>query len=97
MEKQIDERLRDLIKKATEVLKAAGAQEVYVFGSACTGAMQDNSDIDIAVSGLPPAAFFKAVGQLGDVLGRRFDLIDLDEESPFTRYLREEGELLRVA
>jgi hypothetical protein len=29
-------------------------------------------------------------------LGRPVDLIDLDQDTDFTRYLRQEGELLRV-
>jgi hypothetical protein len=29
-------------------------------------------------------------------LGRPIDLIDLDEDNPFTRYLKKEGELQRV-
>jgi len=58
--------------------------------------MREDSDIDLAVSGLPPAKFFQAMGEAGDILQRRFDLVDLDEVNPFTRYLQEEGELQRV-
>jgi hypothetical protein len=31
-----------------------------------------------------------------EALGRPLDLVDLDVENPFTRYLKEEGELQRV-
>ena len=48
-----------LVDKAASALKAAGAKEVYVFGSASKGRMRPNSDIDIAVSGLPPEVFFR--------------------------------------
>ena len=92
----MDEEVRRLVAKAAEVLKVAGAREVYVFGSASRGTMRADSDVDLAVSGLPPEVFFKAMGQVADVLGRPFDLIDLDESSPFTQYLQEEGELQRV-
>lgn len=78
------------------MLKAAGAREVYVFGSAARGRMREGSDIDLAVAGLPPERFFEAMGEAGDILGITLDLIDLDEANPFTRYLREEGELERV-
>ena len=85
-----------LVDKAASALKAAGAKEVYVFGSASKGRMRPNSDIDIAVSGLPPEVFFRAMAKASRALGRPIDLIDLDEDNPFTRYLKKEGELQRV-
>lgn len=88
--------IKKLIKKAAEVLREAGAREVYLFGSAATGMMREGSDIDMAVSGLPPEVFFKAMGRAGDILQRSLDLVDLDEDNPFTRYLKEEKELQRV-
>lgn len=88
--------MKQLIEQAVVVLKAAGAREVYLFGSAAKGTLREDSDVDLAVSGLPPRAFFNAMGRAGDILGRPVDLIDLDEANPFTRYLREEGELQRV-
>lgn len=84
------------IDKAAEALRAAGAREVYVFGSVAEGKMRANSDVDMAVSGLPPEVFFRAMAAAHDALGRPLDLIDLDEENPFTRYLKEEGQLRRV-
>ena len=92
----MDNEIKKLIEKAAKVLKAAGAREVYVFGSAARGESGEHSDVDLAVSGLPPQVFFKAMGQAGDVLGRPLDLIDLDEETPFARYLKDEGELQLV-
>jgi len=88
--------IRIQIQKATAVLKAAGAREVYVFGSAAIEKMRSDSDVDIAVSGLPPEVFFRAISDAERALGRPLDLIDLDEDNPFTRYLKSEGELLRV-
>ena len=92
----MDNEIKKLIEKAAKVLKAAGAREVYVFGSVARGESGERSDVDLAVSGLPPQVFFKAMGQAGDVLGRPLDLIDLDEETPFARYLKDEGELQLV-
>jgi predicted nucleotidyltransferase len=87
---------RHLIEEAAAVLKSAGAREVYLFGSAARGTMGEGSDVDIAVSGLPPELFFQAMGKAADILERPLDLIDLDETTPFTEYLKTEGELLRV-
>jgi uncharacterized protein len=89
----------DLAKRvelAAKTLTSAGAREVFLFGSAATGSMREESDVDLAVTGLPPEKFFEAMGKAGDVLGCPLDLVDLDEDNPFTRYLKEEGELVRV-
>jgi predicted nucleotidyltransferase len=90
------EKIEGLIEGAAAALKAAGAREVYVFGSAAKGRLRENSDVDMAVSGLPPEMFFRAMAKASRALGRPIDLIDLDEDNPFTAYLKNEGELLRV-
>lgn len=89
--------LKKLIEQAAAALKAAGAREVYVFGSAASGTMREDSDVDLAVSGLPPQVFFKAMGEAIDILRRQVDLIDLDTPSLFTDYLKRKGKLRRVA
>jgi len=88
--------MKGLVDKAASALKAAGAKEVYVFGSASKGKMRPNSDVDLAVSGLPPEVFFRAMAAAHDALGCPLDLVDLDEDNAFTRYLKSKGELLRV-
>ncbi len=93
----MSEEIVESIRKAAEVLKAAGAKEVYVFGSAAAGTMREDSDVDIAVSGLAPRIFFQAMGEASDALGRSLDLIDLDEGGLFVEYLKEKGKLHRVA
>jgi len=93
----MDKKKRQQIDKAGAVLKAAGAREVYLFGSMSRETSREGSDVDLAVSGLPPEVFFRAMGKAGDCLGQQIDLVDLDEENPFTRYLKKEGELERVA
>jgi len=92
----VDAKLRQHIEHAVAVLKAAGAREVYVFGSAAAGRLRKGSDVDLAVSGLPPERFFDAMGKAQDALQYALDLVDLDEATPFTDYLKEEGELERV-
>jgi len=92
----MNETLRTPLLRAAAVLKAAGAQEVYLFGSAATGTARDDSDIDLAVSGLPPHVFYQAMALAGDILQRPLDLVDLDEGSIFTEYLKRSGKLQRV-
>jgi len=89
--------IENSIVQTAAALKATGAKEVYIFGSAATGAISEDSDVDFAVAGLPPHHFFKALSVASRLLGAPIDLIDLDEATPFTRYLKEEGELRRVA
>jgi predicted nucleotidyltransferase len=89
--------LQQAIEQAAAILKAAGADAVYLFGSTVEGPVHPESDIDLAVAGLPPARFFQAMGQTMFVLPRPLDLVDLDVDTPFTRYLKQKGKLLRVA
>ncbi|MBM4080168.1 MAG: nucleotidyltransferase domain-containing protein [Planctomycetes bacterium] len=93
----MDDSLGHRLSAAAAALKAAGAREVYVFGSAATGRLTDESDVDLAVAGLPAHKFFHAMGAAGDALGRPIDLIDLDDENLFTAYLKRKGKLQRVA
>lgn len=88
--------LDDAIAAAARLLREQGAREVYLFGSAATGRLRDGSDIDLAVAGLPPERFLRAMGLAADVLDRPVTLVDLDEDTPFTRYLRAEGDLRLV-
>jgi len=56
---------------------------VYVFGSAAAGEMDEYSDIDLAVAGLPPEAFFRAYARASEHLpGRETDLVNLDSDTP---------------
>ena len=88
--------LKVSVDRAASALKAVGAKEVYVFGSASKGQMRPDSDIDLAVSGLPPEVFFRAMGIASRAVGRQVDLVDLDEDNPFTEYLKHHQELVRV-
>jgi uncharacterized protein len=92
----MEDEITKLIQKATDVLKSFGAKEIYLFGSIAKGTYSKDSDIDLAVSGLPPEKFFPAVGQIHNALKREIDLIDLDELNPFGEYLKSHGELKRV-
>ena len=93
----MDSRLQELLLQAAQSLKAAGAREVFVFGSAADGELREGSDVDLAVSGLPPERFYEAMSDVVDIFKRPVDLVDLDESSLFTEYLQRRGKLLRVA
>jgi uncharacterized protein len=90
------EQLETLIHKAAEVLKSFGATDVYLFGSVAKGTNNEHSDIDLAVSGIPPEKFFEAMGDTFGAIRQEIDIVDLDEKTPFVSYLKEHGELRRV-
>ena len=77
-------------------MREMGASEVFLFGSAARNELRPESDVDMAVRGLPPGRFFSAVSEATDALGRTVDLIDLDEATPKVRYVLGRGELVRV-
>lgn len=85
------------LKRGAAMLRSAGAREVYLFGSMATGRAHSGSDVDLAVSGLPPGKFFATLARLSALFDRPVDLVDLDDPSPFTTYLKTKGLLLRVA
>jgi predicted nucleotidyltransferase len=88
--------LKSSVEAAVAELKAAGAQEVYAFGSGLLETGAPPHDLDLAVSGLPAERFFPILGRLLCLLDHPVDLINLDRSTPFTRYLRDNGELVRV-
>ena len=88
--------LNDVIR-AIEILKASGCTEIYLFGSIAKGEIRHGSDIDIAVKGCSPEQFFPVMGKLMTELEHSVDLINLDRKDDFSKYLQEEGDLLRVS
>ncbi len=56
-----------------------GARSVVLFGSMAQGAPHLGSDVDLAVLGLPPAAYFSALADLMAALGCTVDLVRLEE------------------
>ena len=96
MDPKTNNSLTKSINRLVAVFRDSGAKSVYIFGSAAKGTMRSESDVDFAVSGLPPENFFKALSVASNMIDRPIHLIDLDEATPFTQYLIEEGELQRV-
>ena len=74
-----------------------GATQVFVFGSAAKGGVRPESDVDMAVTGLPSEVYFAAISKASDLLGKAVDLVDLDDPTPRVRHLLGSGELVRVA
>lgn len=85
------------IYSAIEILKNAGCKEIFIFGSLVSGTYREDSDIDIAIKGCSAENYFALLGQLLTTLSRPVDLINLDREDSFSRYLEKAGDLHRVS
>lgn len=69
-------------KKIAEILKKEfGAKSVSIFGSLTDPErFNENSDIDIAVRGIPDEKFYSAVGKATRISDRfQIDVVDLDD------------------
>ncbi len=86
----------DSLVAAARLLRSLGATQVFIFGSAVKGVLRPDSDVDLAVTGLPPQVFFSAASKAADLFRRPVDLVDLDEPTPLVRYLLQSGELIHV-
>jgi len=84
------------VKDAARLLISHGAQEVYLFGSYANGKATPGSDFDLAIKGLPARDFYRAAGEVFELLRKAVDIVDLDEDTPFTRYLEAHGAMIRV-
>ncbi|MDD4049202.1 MAG: nucleotidyltransferase domain-containing protein [Clostridia bacterium] len=78
------------------MLKEAGCEKVYLFGSLINGDIRDESDIDIAVRGFPTDMYFYILGKLMIELTYPVDLINLDKQDDFAKKLEKDGELMYV-
>ena len=74
----VSDEFRADVERAIAVLRSEGAKEIYVFGSIVEPeAPRSPSDLDLAVSGLPPERFFHVHGVLLGELEHEFDLVEL--------------------
>lgn len=90
---------REIAENLAEMLvQNYGAKEVWLFGSLVRAAsFHRNSDIDLAVAGLPAQQFFRILAQLNTATEFAVDLVDLDAcPSWLAEAIRIEGKLLRA-
>jgi len=72
------EEVWQILPKVSKKLKSLGAKEVMVFGSLVGGDFRPNSDVDIAVGGLPEDKYIDAIIETEKILKSipiAFDLI----------------------
>ncbi|MHA1649083.1 MAG: nucleotidyltransferase family protein [Candidatus Helarchaeota archaeon] len=91
----LDKKIEEKIAKGIKYLKLIGCKEIILFGSLIDGTFDEHSDIDLAVSGIIPRNYFKAVVTLPSVIGHKVDLVALDYVSKdFEKKIRKEGRTL---
>ncbi len=85
------------IQRAIEILREEGCSQVFLFGSATTGRLRAESDIDLAARGIPRGRFFSLMGRLLFELEHSVDLVDLDRQRDFAEHLKRENALVQIA
>lgn len=78
----IAESLKGYFRDKEEILLA------FIFGSAVSGRLTKDSDVDIAVlfRNIPGFSdILKVIGAVSDVIGREVDIVDLNNSSPIIR------------
>jgi predicted nucleotidyltransferase len=85
------------IQKAIKILKDAGCDEVFLFGSLVSQEYRKSSDIDLAVRGCPQGKFFHLLGKLLLEMDHPADLVNLDRQDAFTQFLEQKKELIQIA
>lgn len=82
-----EEKRQEALQVATEIARELhttfGATKVVLFGSLARGQFSFRSDVDLAVWGIPPALFYRAVAFVtGYSTSWSIDLIDAAEAPP---------------
>jgi predicted nucleotidyltransferase len=86
------------LAEATEYLKSIGCKEIILFGSLSDGTFDRFSDIDLAISGISPRSYFKAVAVLSSLIGWKVDLVTMDYiPKEFEKRIRKLGRTLYAA
>ena len=92
MEPDLERRIRAAARR----LRDQGAMRVYVFGSALDGTLREDSDVDLAVEGLPAHLFFQAMAEASWIVGRPVDLVEVDRDGQAAGGISLAAELKRV-
>jgi hypothetical protein len=73
------QQLRERLGPAVSMLRERyGITEVTLFGSLAAGGASSESDLDLAVRGLPAERYFEALADLMELIGAPIDLVRLE-------------------
>ena len=96
MDLNIPLKYRKDIESAINLLKTEGCESVFLFGSLVTGKINDDSDIDIGIKGLPEGKFFDVYSRLYFDFETKIDLVDFDTNNEFYSMLNQIGEVIQI-
>jgi predicted nucleotidyltransferase len=96
MELNIPLKYRKDIEIATNLLKNAGCQSIFLFGSLVTGRNHNESDIDIGIKGLPAGKYFETCAKVYFAMDNNVDIVDFDSNADFYRLLNNQKELIEI-
>ncbi len=94
---RIPDEFKGDINTAISILKEYGCREIYIFGSLAEGNINMGSDIDFAVKGIDESSYFLIWSRLYMTLNHAVDLVNLDKDDRFGKFLLSEDSLFRVA
>ena len=90
--KQAREQLPSVVKLLVDEFQA---NKIILFGSLAKGTFHQDSDIDLAVAGIEPSQYFKALAQVNSISDRWIDLKPLESLEPhFLKRVLETGECI---
>ncbi|MEW6214657.1 MAG: nucleotidyltransferase domain-containing protein [Nitrospirota bacterium] len=87
----------ELLPVVAEKLKSLGAKKVIIFGSLIEGDFKIDSDIDIAVEGLPESKYIEAIIETEKILTTAdidFDLVLYERAYPWIKEKVNRGKIL---
>ncbi|MCL2126744.1 MAG: nucleotidyltransferase domain-containing protein [Treponema sp.] len=96
MDLKIPEKYRNDIETATNLLKKEGCGSVYLFGSLVTGKINQSSDIDIGIKGVPDGKYFSLYSRLYFDFDNKIDLVNFDSDEDFYAMLNKIGEIVQI-
>ena len=71
------------IETAMTLLKNAGCQSIYLFGSLITGNINEKSDIDLGIKGLPRKKLLETRSKVFLATDNKIDIVDFDFNNDF--------------
>lgn len=90
--RRIDDRLPAIVRALVEEFSVT---RVVLFGSLLSGELHERSDLDLAVAGLPPDQYWRALDTVSQKAGIAVDLIRLEEATgPLAERISREGRVL---
>ena len=92
---ELPKEIQNKINLITDYLQRMGCSKILLFGSIAEGNYYSNSDIDIAVSGIKPKDFFRAMFDLPLMVKQNVDLVDYNDLfEGFKKLIEEDGIVL---